>query len=101
MIRLMRAVVTVGVVLGAACVAGCQGSATDPGSLGAGQQGSRRGSIAGPVSFGTIDLPSNGAGTCTGPKAAQIWTLTNGHGLVAKLTDFGATLVELHVPDKA
>jgi len=60
-----------------------------------------RGSISGPVSFGTIDLTSIGVGTCTGPKAAQIWTLTNRRGLVAKLTDFGATLVELHVPDKA
>ena len=34
-----------------------------------------------------------------GMKSAQIWTLTNKNGLIAKLTDFGATLVQLHVPD--
>ena len=59
------------------------------------------GSVTGPVSFGTIDLTAINAGACTGPTPAQLWTLTNKHGLVAKLTDFGATLVELHVPDKA
>ena len=32
-------------------------------------------------------------------KPAKLYTLTNAHGLVAKITDFGATLVELHVPD--
>src|SRR5262245_12509719 len=58
------------------------------------------GTITGPVSFGSIDLTAIAAGTCTGPKSAQLWTLTNKNGLVAKLTDFGATLVELHVPDK-
>jgi aldose 1-epimerase len=63
--------------------------------------GRHHGSIQGPVAFGTIDLTANGTGTCTGPKAAQIWTLTNRRGMIAKLTDFGATLVELHVPDKA
>lgn len=31
---------------------------------------------------------------------ATLWTLRNGNGLVAKVTDFGATLVEMHVPDK-
>ena len=48
---------------------------------------SSAGSISGPAPFGTIDLTAIGAGACTGPKAAQIWTLTNRHGLVAKLTD--------------
>src|SRR5262249_49185360 len=55
-------------------------------------QDKKRGSISGPVDFGTIDLTSIGVGACTGPKAARLWTLTNRHGLVAKLTDFGATL---------
>jgi aldose 1-epimerase len=59
-----------------------------------------RGSISGPESFGTIDLGSIGVGACTGPVDARIWTLTNKNGLVVKLTDFGATLVELHVPDR-
>jgi len=30
----------------------------------------------------------------------QLYTLTNKNGLVAKITNFGATVVELHVPDK-
>jgi aldose 1-epimerase len=58
------------------------------------------GTVSGPVAFGSIDLSANGMGACTGTKTAQLWTLTNKNGLVAKLTDFGATLVELHVPDK-
>jgi aldose 1-epimerase len=31
---------------------------------------------------------------------AGLYTLTNAHGLVAKITTFGATLTELHVPDR-
>ena len=31
---------------------------------------------------------------------ATLWTLRNKNGLVAKVTDYGATLVEMHVPDK-
>jgi len=31
---------------------------------------------------------------------ATLWTLRNENGLVAKVTDYGATLVEMHVPDK-
>src|SRR5262245_53765663 len=58
------------------------------------------GTVSDPVAFGSIDLTAVAAGACTGPKSAQIWTLTNKNGLIAKLTDFGATLVELHVPDK-
>jgi len=58
------------------------------------------GMVSGPTAFGSIDLSTVNAGACTGTKSAQIWTLTNKNGLVAKLTDFGATLVELHVPDK-
>jgi aldose 1-epimerase len=30
----------------------------------------------------------------------QIYTLTNVHGLVAKITNYGATVTELHVPDR-
>lgn len=32
---------------------------------------------------------------------ATLWTLRNENGLVAKVTDYGATLVEMHVPDKS
>jgi aldose 1-epimerase len=58
------------------------------------------GMVTGPVAFGSIDLGTATTGACPGTKSAQIWTLTNKNGLVAKLTDFGATLVELQVPDK-
>jgi aldose 1-epimerase len=30
----------------------------------------------------------------------DLYTLTNGHGLVARISTYGATLVELHVPDR-
>ena len=30
----------------------------------------------------------------------QLYTLTNRHGLVAKITDYGAIVTELHVPDR-
>jgi aldose 1-epimerase len=33
-------------------------------------------------------------------EAVKLYTLTNIHGMVAKVTDYGATLVELHVPGK-
>jgi aldose 1-epimerase len=33
-------------------------------------------------------------------KTADLYTLTNANGLVAKITNFGATVTELHVPDK-
>ncbi len=41
-------------------------------------------------SFG--ELPDGGQ--------AQLYTLSNGKGMVAKISDFGATLVSLEVPDK-
>jgi len=40
--------------------------------------------------FGTIDNTP-----------VQLYTLTNKNGLVAKITNYGATLTELHVPDRA
>ncbi len=44
--------------------------------------------------FGTAKLPDNQEASAT------LWTLRNKNGLVAKVTDYGATLVEMHVPDK-
>src|SRR4051812_20815355 len=41
------------------------------------------------VSFGTL-----------GDISVQLYTLTNKHGLVAKITNYGAILTELHVPDR-
>lgn len=40
-------------------------------------------------------------GTTKDGAAATLFTLENAHGLVARVTDFGATLVEMHVPDAA
>ena len=77
-----------------------EGVSSEAQALSAGSCGSHGGSVTGPVPFGTIDLSGIGVGVCTGTKAARIWTLTNRHGLIAKLMDFGATLVELHVPDR-
>ncbi|MEM1183762.1 MAG: aldose epimerase family protein [Planctomycetota bacterium] len=36
----------------------------------------------------------------TGPLAASVYTLRNDNGLVAKFTDFGATLIEFNAPDR-
>jgi aldose 1-epimerase len=53
-------------------------------------------------------IPADGRGD--GPKpfgktadgtAVELYTLKNAHGMVAKVMTLGATLVELHVPDKA
>ena len=97
-----QATATLGMILGAICFAGC-GDMNMPSDTGASDSALKNhhqaGSVSGPVSFGTIDQ-TGGLGACTGVVSAQLWTLTNSHGLVAKLTDFGATLVELHVPDK-
>jgi aldose 1-epimerase len=41
-------------------------------------------------SFGTVD-----------GKSVELYTLTNSRGVVAKITNFGATVTELHVPDKS
>lgn len=39
-------------------------------------------------------------GTTSDGVAVGLYALTNANGVVAKLTDFGATLVELHLPDR-
>ena len=36
-----------------------------------------------------------------GDTLVQLYTLTNKNGLVARITNYGATLTELHVPDRA
>src|SRR5690606_6638030 len=33
-------------------------------------------------------------------RQAELFTLTNAHGLIARITNYGATLTELHVPDR-
>ena len=102
MTRYARLTVKTGLLLGAICFAGCGELGTDGTAASEAVKGHpSAGSVSGPVSFGTIDLTSINAGACTGPVSAQLWTLTNKNGLIAKLTDYGATLVQLHVPDKA
>lgn len=101
MMKHARSIAQLGLILGASCFAGCGDLGADGAtSTDEALRGRRAGSVSGPVSFGSIDLSATNAGACTGVVSAQLWTLTNKHGLVAKLTDFGATLVELHVPDK-
>jgi aldose 1-epimerase len=39
-------------------------------------------------------------GTTQDGSSVHLYTLANENGMVAKLTEFGATLVELHVPDR-
>ena len=101
MMRQARSAAKVGLMLGAICFAGCGELSADGDATSEALTGHRRpaGSVSGPVSFGSIDQ-TGGQGACTGVVSARLWTLTNKHGLIAKLTDFGATLVELHVPDK-
>jgi aldose 1-epimerase len=36
-----------------------------------------------------------------GGTPVHVYTLTNRHGLIARITNYGATLTELHVPDRA
>jgi aldose 1-epimerase len=99
MTRDVHSTVKRGLLLAAICVAGCGEMSAD--GTTASETALSGGSVSGPVSFGSIDQSGINAGACTGIVSARIWTLTNANGLVARLTDYGATLVELHVPDKA
>ena len=45
-------------------------------------------------------IANAGFGETKAGEATEIYTLTNKNGLVAKVTTYGATLVELHLPDK-
>jgi aldose 1-epimerase len=54
----------------------------------------------------TADTGRSAAGITAAPfgmagdTPVQLYTLTNQHGLIAKITNFGAILTELHVPDR-
>ena len=54
-------------------------------------------SISGP-STGSVEQA--GFGNTKAGEATELYTLKNANGVVAKVTTYGATLVELHVPDK-
>jgi aldose 1-epimerase len=45
-------------------------------------------------------IPKASFGTTKAGEAVEIYTLQNKNGLIAKVTTYGATLVEMHVPDK-
>lgn len=47
----------------------------------------------------SADEPQSFGKTNAG-KAAKLYTVKNKHGMIARFTDRGATLVQLHVPDK-
>ena len=51
--------------------------------------------------FGSSNsVESSNFGLTKGGEATEIYTLKNENGMVAKVSTFGATLVELHVPDR-
>jgi len=66
------------------------------------------------TAFGCAIVVAIGALSCSAPRSSrnaasfgklgdipvQLYTLTNKHGLVAKITNYGATLTELQVPDR-
>jgi len=45
-------------------------------------------------------VKKNAFGTLPSAEPVDLFTVTNGKGVIAKITSFGATLAELHVPDK-
>ncbi|MEE8467868.1 MAG: aldose epimerase family protein [Planctomycetota bacterium] len=50
---------------------------------------------------GATTLPNmESFGTTAGGVPVQLFTLENANGVVVRLTDFGATLVQVHVPDR-
>jgi len=48
----------------------------------------------------TTDLPVEDFGKLSDGRETKLYTLTNKNGMTAKVSDFGATLVSLTVPDK-
>ena len=54
-------------------------------------------SISGPS---TGSVKQAGFGNTKAGESTELYTLKNANGVVAKVTTYGATLVELHVPDK-
>ena len=52
------------------------------------------------ASAAEVTVPSRGFGRLTDGREAQLYTLDNGRGLVAEITDFGGIIVRLLVPDR-
>lgn len=53
-----------------------------------------------PSSIKSTEIQTADFGKTEDGSAVQIFTLRNSHGMTAKVTTFGATVTELHVPDK-
>lgn len=47
------------------------------------------------------NVQTTGFGSLPDGRAAKLFTLTNSNGLICKVTDYGATITELHVPDRS
>ena len=60
--------------------------------------------IAAAIGALSCSAPTSGRNAASfgklGDISVQLYTLTNKHGLVAKITNYGAILTELHVPDR-
>ena len=52
------------------------------------------------VSAAEVTVPSRGFGHLADGREARLFTLDNGRGLVAEITDFGGIIVRLLVPDR-
>src|SRR5580765_6190828 len=51
-------------------------------------------------SFGALTVDKSDFGTTRDNQKAELYTLTNSSGMAAKISTYGALLVELDVPDK-
>ena len=47
-----------------------------------------------------MDIQKESFGTTTDGKKIDLYTLTNANGLIAKITNYGGIVTELHVPDR-
>jgi len=56
---------------------------------------------AGLASAAEVTVPSRGFGRLADGREARVFTLDNGRGLVAEITDLGGIIVRLLVPDRA
>ncbi len=99
----------VGLALALSAIVACSGSqkppevpspaeSTPPSS--ASEEASADGSKAAGASSKPAAISQVAWGKADG-KDVELYTLTNQHGLIMKVTTYGATITELHVPDKA
>ena len=82
--------VLLGVVVFVAAGSGVQAAKEKQGKSGKKGKGADKVKAIEKASYGTVD-----------GKPVDIYTLTNAKGAVAKITNYGAIVTELHMPDKA